>query len=100
MFINSDGQTHESRTMPRPIPVPIRLALRTRWQDGQSAAQIANELHLAESTVRDLIRRLRSGGDAALAPSYRTGSRRRSPQRQAVHDATLDLRRDHPKWGA
>src|SRR5206468_1626791 len=33
-------------------------------------------------------------------PGYPTGSRPRSPQRQAVHDATLDLRRDHPKWGA
>lgn len=86
--------------MPRPIPVPVRLAIRRRWQEGQSAPQIAAELHLPESTVRDLIRRLRSGDDAALAPSYRTEPRPHSLPRQAVYAATLDLRREHPKWGA
>ncbi len=57
--------------MPAPIPVPVRHAIYQRWQQGQDAARIAQELDLAPRTVRHLIQRFRDRGEAGITPDYR-----------------------------
>ncbi len=56
--------------MPRPLPVPLRQAIWRRYQDGQDGPTIAKILGLAPWTVRQLLRRYRRDGQAALIPSY------------------------------
>lgn len=85
--------------MPRPVPIPVRLAFRKRWREGQPVIQFAGELGLPVRTARSRIALLGSGDDAAVAPAYHTGPGPRSAERQALLDATLDLRREHPRWG-
>jgi transposase len=86
--------------MPAPIPVPVRRALWQRAGRGQSVAAIARALGLAPRTVRHLLRRLRADGPAALAPSYHAEAALRTEAMQQLHDAALQLRREHPTWGA
>jgi len=86
--------------MPPPIPVPIRQALWQRARRGQSAPAIASALGLAVRTVRHLLRRLRTNGPAALSPSYHAQAAMMTGAMRQLHDAALQLRRDHPTWGA
>jgi hypothetical protein len=86
--------------MPRPLPVPVRQAIWRRYQDGQDGPSIAEVLGLAPRTVRQLLRRFRRDGLAALIPSYdRCGSATPKPAESLVQ-AALGLRREHPTWGA
>jgi transposase len=85
--------------MPSPIPVPIRRAIFRRWQHGQTVADIAPELNLPRRTVRHLIRRFRLSSGQALAPGYQRTARRPLAQ-EAVRRAALQLRQEHPRWGA
>jgi transposase len=100
MFITPNPHPRRSAPMPRPVPIPVRLVIRKRWHEGQSALQIAHDLELSVRTVRFFIARFRSGDDASSGTAYRTEPAARSPRSQAVHNATIDLRRNHPKWGA
>ena len=86
--------------MPRPLPVPVRQAIWRRFQDGRAGPAIARALGLDPRTVRRLVRRFRQTGPAALNPSYeRCGAATPKPA-EAVVQAALGLRREHPTWGA
>src|SRR4051794_7969352 len=86
--------------MPRPLPVPVRQAIWRRYQDGQDGPTIATALGLAPRTVRRLVHRFRQGGQAALIPSYdRCGAVTTKPP-ESVVQAAVNLRREHPTWGA
>src|SRR6516165_9927308 len=86
--------------MPRSLPVPVRQAIWRRYQDGQDSTTIAQALDLAPRTVRYLLARFRSGDPVALAPSYhRCGAATPKPA-DALVQAALELRRQHPTWGA
>jgi len=84
--------------MPRALPVPLRRVLWRRSQRGQSAAVIAAALGLSVRTVRHLLRRF---GDSAttLTPSYPRDTRHLPPQ-QEIFQAAVQLRQQHPGWGA
>jgi transposase len=84
--------------MPRPIPVPVRETIFRLWQRGQDAPQIAASLGLPGSTVYRLLRRFRRDGAAGIPPDYRHPAADAAPP-DAVR-AALDLRREHPTWGA
>jgi hypothetical protein len=86
--------------MPAPIPVPIRRTIYQRWQQGQDAARIAQELDMAPRTVRHLIQRFRHRGEAGIAPDYRGPEGIDDANRHAARQAALALRRQHPRWGA
>jgi transposase len=86
--------------MPAPIPLPLRQAIARRHRRGHTAATIAQALGLRPHTVRQLLRRWRQHPDPLLAPAYRYGERPRSPAAQQLHEHALDLRREHPSWGA
>jgi transposase len=86
--------------MPVPVPVPVRQAIARRAQRGESPPAIARALGLPVRTVYHLIARSRHGGAAGLAPAYRRGERSRTRAAERLRAAALDLRREHPTWGA
>jgi hypothetical protein len=81
--------------MPRAVPVPLRRRAFELADQGRTVADIACLLGLAPRTLRRLFAqrdRLQADG---LQPAYsRCG---RKPQ---VCQAAMDLRREHPTWGA
>jgi hypothetical protein len=84
--------------MPRAIAVPVRRVVVRRWQRGQTAAEIATALGLVPRSVRHLLRQAAAGPD--LTPAYDRCGRHRPAARQAVYEHALELRRQHPTWGA
>src|SRR3954454_4887255 len=86
--------------MPRPIPVPLRLALWRRHLDGQDGPSIAQALGLAPRTVRRLIHRLRQEGQPAVIPRYDRCGAATPKCPDSVVQTALALRREHPSWGA
>jgi transposase len=81
-----------------PTPVPLRVALFRRWQEGHPVADLAHHFGLPERTVRNLVRRFKLLGREAIEPSYpdRATAARDDPVRQHA----LELRRRHATWGA
>ena len=86
--------------MPGPLPVPVRQALWRRYQDGQDGPTIARALGLCPRTVRQLIRRFRQEGQAAVVPCYGRCGAGTPRQPESVVRAAVALRREHPSWGA
>ncbi|MDB5309620.1 MAG: hypothetical protein JWO38_3822 [Gemmataceae bacterium] len=84
--------------MPRAIAVPVRRVIVRRWQRGQTAAEIAAALQLVPRSVRHLLRH--AAADPDLAPAYARCGRHRPAAEQAVYEHALDVRRQHPTWGA
>ena len=82
--------------MPGALPIPVRQALWRRWQRGQSATTMAEDLHIPVRTVYSLLRRFRRGGADAVAPSYPSSP----PPANPLPQAALRLRQQHPSWGA
>jgi len=90
--------------MPRATELPLRLAIAQMARLGASPPEIARQLDLPLSTVRDLARRAlqAEAGDqslADLAPRYHDCGRHPGPDPPLL-EAVLDLRRQHPRWGA
>jgi hypothetical protein len=86
--------------MPTPTPLPIRQAIARRFQQGQTAAQIAQALHLPPRTVRQLLQRLRHQPTQDLAPSYRRTSPPQAGAQHPLYPDVVGLRQLHPTWGA
>ena len=86
--------------MPRPLPVPVRQAIWRRLQAGQDVPTITAALDLQPRTVRRRARRFRRAGPAAVVPSYEACGASTPKPAEALVRAAVDLRRDHPTWGA
>jgi hypothetical protein len=86
--------------MPCPIPLPVREVIWRRLQAGQDVPTIAAALDLQPRTVRRLVGRLRRVGQAAIAPSYEACGASTPKPAEALVRAVVDLRREHPTWGA
>jgi DNA-binding transcriptional ArsR family regulator len=89
--------------MPRATEFSLRLVVDRMHRSGATASDIAHQLNLADSTVRGLIKRAREAGRVsareALQPRYDAcGARPLAAPRML--EATLALRRQHPRWGA
>jgi hypothetical protein len=86
--------------MPQALPLPVREQIIQLHQQGLSLPQVARALNRKQRSVREIWRRFRVGGEAALKPGYdrcgHPGSRFPAP----VVEAALALKRDHPRWGA
>jgi transposase len=86
--------------MPRAIAFSIRQAIWLRFRSGEQVSAIARALDLSPRTVRHLLARFQQGGLDALAASYDScGSATPKPDDSLVR-AVLQMRRDHPTWGA
>ena len=86
--------------MPHPIPLPVRQVIVQRAEQGQSAGLIARSLGLVSRSVRQLLQRLRMQGNNALLTSYPGRAYPHPPQFRALVEEALQLRREHPTWGA
>lgn len=83
-----------------PTPMPLRHAILRRWHKGQSVSTIAQALGVVPRTVRHLVRRFRQEGDAAVAPSYRRAETQEPKGSQGLFQIAVQLRQQHPTWGA
>jgi hypothetical protein len=88
--------------MPRATELSLRLVVDRMVRSGATASDIGRQLGLAVSTVRDLMRRAREVGREhapdAWQPRYGAcGPRPSEPP--PMLEATLALRRQHPRWG-
>ena len=86
--------------MPLAISPAVRQAILCRSQQGQHAPQIARDLQLHERTVRHLLQRLRACGAEAFRPAYDACGQRRQKSDDGLRRRTLQLREQHPRWGA
>lgn len=81
--------------MPRAVPVPIRLRLFELADQLYPASAIAQRLALPPRTARGLLAQRALLQAAGLRPAYHRCGRRPRPW-----DEALELRRQHPTWGA
>jgi hypothetical protein len=81
--------------MPRALSVPLRRRLCEMADQGSSPSDIALVLEVSPRSVRRLLEARRLAPDDFLLPRYDTCGRR-----PAVCQPALDLRREHPLWGA
>lgn len=86
--------------MPKPVPVPIRQKIWERAQQGEGSADLAAAFDLPARTVRHLLKRLRERGEAGLATDYRPPPPPSHAKPQAIRQAVLAKRLEHPTWGA
>jgi hypothetical protein len=86
--------------MPQPLPMPLRQQIWNRFfLQHQSAAAIAEALHLKPRTVQYLLDRFRRQGSEALRPSYGAAARATLPP-HPLRDEALFLHQEHSSWGA
>ena len=86
--------------MPAPIPADLRQQIWDRHHLlHQSAPAIAAALRLPPRTVRHLLGIFRVQGQPTQ-PRFDLCGRHPSPGFTALHQRALELRRDHPGWGA
>jgi hypothetical protein len=87
--------------MGRAVSVVQRQVILERAEHGDRAGAIAADLGLEPETVRKLMNRFRARGAEGLAPSYdhcgSCQSRRSDPE---LIEVAIELRREHPTWGA
>lgn len=86
--------------MPEAIPTPVRWQIVIRHQQGESFAQIAQELGLSYWGVRKVWRRYRDRGEEGLEPDYERCGRRGIRVERRLYRAALWLKRLHSRWGA
>ena len=71
-----------------------------RASRGEPVTALAEVFGLSPRTVRHLLRRCRERGGTGLIPGYRAPKAPDHAHPEAVRQAVLALRRDHPTWGA
>src|SRR5258708_9295029 len=86
--------------MPRAIPFPVRQAIGQRFREGQDVATLAAAFGSAPRTVRHLVSRFQRDGLDPLAASYDVCGSATPKPADALVRAVLQMRRDHPTWGA
>ncbi len=85
-------------TMPAPLPPTTRRLILLRSGRGQTAAAIADALHLCPRTVRHLLQRARDPA-SPQGTAYRPGPGRPDDD-HPLRAQALALRQQHPTWGA
>ena len=84
--------------MPAALPLPIRKEIVERRNRGENFRQIAREMDLSYDSVRAIWRHWETHGK--LAPNYEA-CRQKGPRKPpAVVDRAIQMKREHPRWGA
>ena len=84
--------------MPGPIANDIRLEIVKHHRIGESLRSISEELGLSYNTVRKIWRHW--GRTGKLEPSYEQAKQRGTRQYAQVYQWAVELKRQHPRWGA
>jgi transposase len=86
--------------MPCPLPFPFREQIAQRHRAGEPLTAIAVGLNVPYRTVRQWWRRFRDEGAAGLQTRYQNCGPKGPKTAPAIHTAALDMKREHPTWGA
>lgn len=86
--------------MPRALPPAVRQVISNRVRQGQSPAEIAKVMDLHERTIRRIMKQFEEHGKNALQPRYNSCGVSQGDEYVALRDQVLNLRRQHPLWGA
>jgi transposase len=86
--------------MPAPVRQPIRQAMWRRWEQGATTTELSRAFDVPPRTVRALLRRWRERGPGGLAPNYVRPSDPPPLPSPPAFGPAVQLRRDHPAWGA
>ena len=84
--------------MPGPTENGIRRAIVQRQQSGETLGSISAELHLSYETVKKIWQHWQRKG--AIEPNYEQAKQRGTRQYGALQHWAVDLKRQHPGWGA
>ena len=86
--------------MPRALSACLRQALLDQAAAGCSCAALAAAFSVSVRSVQRYLARSRCPGPDPLRPGYHRCGRTVAPSRAAIRSACIDLRRQHPGWGA
>lgn len=86
--------------MPAPTPLAVRQAMWHRYQQGATTAELSLAFDLPARTVRGLLQRWREQGEKSLAPDRVPRSSPVPPPDHPAYEPAIQLRQDHPGWGA
>ena len=89
----------EDDPMPSPIPARVRQVILQRSTQGESVANLAEELQLSPRTVRHLVQRFAQRGPEGVAPDYSGCATKKLPTDSAAFRKALAMRQQHPMWG-
>jgi len=84
--------------MPSPIANSIRETIVERRQKGESLWSISSELKLSYETVKHLWQHWLKTG--RIEPNYQQAKRRGTRQFQEIYEQAIQMKREHPRWGA
>src|SRR5882757_3404718 len=90
----------EDPAMPKPVPIPVRRKILQRDRQGETTASLASAFGLSPRTVRHLRKRFRDRGPEGVSPDYHASRPLSHAFSLQVREAALELRREHPTWGA
>ena len=86
--------------MPRALALPVREQIVSLHQQGLPLTEVAQHLGLSYRTVCALWRCFRVEGPAGLQTRYDRCGTRGVQFPDALEQAALALKREHPRWGA
>ena len=86
------------KIMPAALPLPTRSAIVERRQQGMAFRQIATELQTPYASVRQVWHHWQQRG--TLQPNSAACAHPGPRKPEAVYAAAVDLKRQHPRWGA
>ena len=86
--------------MPQAWPLALREQIVQRHQQGEPLTEIAAALKVPYRTVRRWWHRYQQAGPEGLRTHYSHCGPKAPKAPAAVHAAALELKREHPSWGA
>lgn len=86
--------------MPRALAPAVRRTIVNRTCHQQSAGEIAQELNVEERSVRRIVKGYQERGESALQASYAACGVSRTAEFARLREEVLELRLQHPRWGA
>jgi transposase len=86
--------------MPRALPLALREQIVRRRQQREPLTAIAEALQVPERTVRRWWHKYQQAGPDGLQTHYAHCGPKGPKAPPAVHAAALELKREHPTWGA
>ena len=84
--------------MPAPLPIKIRREIVERHETGETLRSISEEMKLPYDTVRKIWQHWSKHGK--LEPNYTLAKVKGTRKYKAVYELAIQLKGEHPKWGA
>jgi transposase len=86
--------------MGQATPLAIRQMIVELRQAGKKHAEISEELHIPQSTIKLIWSKYQKQGETGLSNNYSNCGPQSIRSNALMYRATLWLKRQHPTWGA